>query len=192
MNPPRQQNSKFQLVPSQQPGHQGCYVLVPSDMVGVMKQRRPGAATAASVLGIISGSLGLMLSFMFITMMTEAMPSMTKNIPSIDSGLMSFFVTGTPISAVLLLTCGITFLYGTGHTPLIVGAVMQLLLSVGLIMLQLTLGGDIVVFGLFFSIIGVGLAVATLTLLFSRAVKGWGKPRRSSRHGDGRMRGVQL
>lgn len=158
-----------------------------------MGPTRPGTATAASVLGIISGGLGLIVSILVI-IGTSAIDTATSRTVLEDAlgTLMTINYLigfGVLITAVALLTTGITFLKGKGYGILLGAAIAQAVLTFfNDIIYPLILPGilgidssDIpsslkfnggTVFNL---LIGLGLAFATMILLANAASKNWRK-----------------
>lgn len=136
---------------------------------------RPGSATGASVLGIVSGSLGIIAGF-FALAIVSAVDTVTSS--SFDGMLPLAYVqaAGTFITALGLFVSGITFLKGKGYGVLLVSAIAQaVLVTLGLVV-NLTQNADsfngmsIVV-----ALIGYGLAGTTIFLLLSPEAKQWRK-----------------
>ena len=92
-----------------------------------MGPTRPGTATAASVLGIISGGLGLIVSILVI-IGTSAIDTATSR-TALEDALGTLMTInyligfGVLITAVALLTTGITFLKGKGYGILLGAAI---------------------------------------------------------------------
>ena len=164
------------------------YGLVPQ------KPSRPGNVTAASVLGIVSGGLGIFVGIFAITFTSGFHSLVTAFGPS--SGLSVLLVLsyveafGTFITAVALLASGITFFKGKGGTVLLIGAVSQatmamLFLMILLLIPQLLDFGSLPSRGiqsvpsgingitLFAATVGLGLAGSIIGLLFSPTVRSW-------------------
>lgn len=158
------------------------------------KPRRPGNATAASVLGIVGGGMGIFAGFFAIafTSSFQSMATLLGTSPGLSVLLVLSYVEafGTFITAVALLTSGITFLKGKGGAVLLLGAASQaamallfpaiLLLIPQLLDLdsltsrgiqQLTSGFSGLI--LFAVIVGLGLAGSIISLLFSPTVRSW-------------------
>ncbi|RRD04717.1 hypothetical protein EII34_09255 [Arachnia propionica] len=180
-----EQPPEFRPTPSHPVRPPGGYVWAPHDTSGTSKQRRPGAATAASVLGIVSGSLGIMLSFIFAGLALFISMETQKGATSgtIGLGVLYFFAVGLPVAAVLLLVSGIVFLLRKGYASLIAGTVMQLLLSGAFLLFHLTVGRGRHAPSLIGGTVSLGLAVASLILLFSPSVKMWQRQGQSTGHG---------
>ena len=97
------------------------------------KPKRPGSATAAGVLGIVSGSLGF-----FVFLGTLAAFAMIQdrvgagyygNLGVVMSLLGSIQPLGVLATAIALLVAGITFLKKSGYTVLLVAAYTQAVLT---------------------------------------------------------------
>ena len=143
---------------------------------GGPQAQRPGAATGASVLGIISGSLGIVAGFAAVIALS-ALQSVTSAFNA-DAGILLplgyLQAFGTFVAAVALLASGITFLKGKGYNVLLIAACAQaVLVTISLILnaMYQTLNGPNIL-GL---IIGYGLAGTTIFLMLSPAVKQWKK-----------------
>ena len=164
------------------------YGLVPQ------KPSRPGNVTAASVLGIVSGGLGIFVGIFAITF-TSGFHSLVTAFGT-SSGLSVLLVLsyveafGTFITAVALLASGITFFKGKGGTVLLISAVSQaamamLFLMILLLIPQLLDFGSLPSRGiqsvpsgingltLFAATVGLGLAGSIIGLLFSPTVRSW-------------------
>ena len=93
--------------------------------------KRPGPATAAAVLGIISGSLGLFPAI--IVLLATAKVYETEN--AVRSTNIAFIILlilalATAFAVITLLVAGITFLTGRGYTVLLSAVITQLTLTV--------------------------------------------------------------
>ena len=172
----------------QQAPYGPVYGLVPQ------KPSRPGNVTAASVLGIVSGGLGIFVGIFAITF-TSGFHSLVTAFGT-SSGLSVLLVLsyieafGTFITAVALLASGITFFKGKGGAVLLIGAVSQaamamLFLMILLLIPQLLDFGSLPSRGiqsvpsgingltLFAATVGLGLAGSIIGLLFSPTVRSW-------------------
>lgn len=157
------------------------------------KPKRPGSATAAGVLGIVSGSLGF-----FVFLGTLAAFAMIQdrvgagyygNLGVVMSLLGSIQPLGVLATAIALLVAGITFLKKSGYTVLLVAAYAQAVLTVidlGINAIDMNLSGTMSVdphgttggllVGIVFrGVIGLGLAGTTISLLSKPEAKQWGK-----------------
>ena len=155
--------------------------------------RRPGSATGASVLGIVSGSLGIILGFTSIALL-GVLQSAANIFPNL--GLLTTInyiqAFGTFITAVALLVSGIMFLKGKGHQILFIGACVQAGLTlmsfiVRLFMPELlgvkqmpsqispTVNSALAIgpYEIFVLLIGIGLAGFTMYLMFTPAARQW-------------------
>lgn len=157
------------------------------------KPKRPGSATAAGVLGIVSGSLGF-----FVFLGTLAAFAMIQdrvgagyygNLGVVMSLLGSIQPLGALATAIALLVAGITFLKKSGYTVLLVAAYAQAVLTViglGINAIDMNLSGTMSVdphgttggllVGIVFrGVIGLGLAGTTISLLSKPEAKQWRK-----------------
>lgn len=138
----------------------------------VAAPQRPSSATAASVLGIVGGSLGLLFGIM---MMLGGSAMLTSSAGDIDTPVgATLIVFGLVImaAAVMLLVSGITHLKGRGHVVLTVGAALQLLLAL------FTGAGALSSRGtasplLLMALVGVALAISTLILTYTSSARAW-------------------
>ena len=155
--------------------------------------KRPGPATAAGVLGIVSGSLGLIVFLGTLTTLAgiqgRAEAGYYGDLDSLMVLLGSIQPLGILATAVALLVTGITFLKRTGYTVLFVAACAQAiltLLSLAISTIDLNLSGTMrvdpngamggyLVVTLFRGLIGLSLALTTIVLLRKPEVKQWGK-----------------
>lgn len=152
--------------------------------------KRPGPATAAAVLGIISGSLGLFPAIIILLAIvriheTEGTSAGSANIAFTILLILGLVTTATVIA---LLVTGITFLRGKGYAVLLSAVIAQLALTAfyAVIML-LTInsitqpprntnseaGASVII--IFCMLIGLGLAISNLVLLRKPATRRWAK-----------------
>lgn len=137
--------------------------------------QRPGAATGASVLGIISGSLGIIAGFFSIAVVSGAdfVTGSADLGPILILGYIHAF--GTFLTAVALLASGITFLKGKGYGVLLGAGIAQAAcVTLGLV-ITLMLVGELNGANILGLIIGYGLAGTTIFLMLSPAAKQWKK-----------------
>ena len=155
--------------------------------------RRPGPATGASVLGIVSGSLGIIIGFASIAALA-ILQSATSMFPNL--GLLTTInyiqAFGTFITAVALLVSGIMFLKGKGYQILFIGACAQAVLTLMSFIVRLFLPELLGVsklpsqispavnsalaigpYEIFVLLIGIGLAGFTMYLMFTPAARQW-------------------
>ena len=155
--------------------------------------RRPGPATGASVLGIVSGSLGIIIGFASIAALA-ILQSATSMFPNL--GLLTTInyiqAFGTFITAVALLVSGIMFLKGKGYQILFIGACAQAVLTLMSFIVRLLLPELLGVsklpsqispavnsalaigpYEIFVLLIGIGLAGFTMYLMFTPAARQW-------------------
>lgn len=158
-----------------------------------MGPQRPSTATAASVLGIVSGGLGIILALIVIvttsTIDTFAYRTRLEDALATLTAINYVFGFAVLVTAVALLTTGITFLKGKGYGVLLGAAIAQGILTffnaiVYPLLLPGILGFDSsdlptslrfnggTVFNL---LIGLGLAVATIILLLNASARNWRK-----------------
>ena len=151
--------------------------------------KRPGPATAAAVLGIISGSLGLFPAI--IVLLATAKVYETEN--AVRSTNIAFIILlilalATAFAVITLLVAGITFLTGRGYTVLLSAVITQLTLTVLYAVIMLlaldsifqnmrnrSSGSGAVVIIMFCILIGLGLAVSNLVLLRRPATRQWAR-----------------
>ena len=155
--------------------------------------QRPGPATGASVLGIVSGSLGIIIGFTSIAAL-GVLHSGANLLPNLGLITTISYVQafGTFITAVALLVSGIMFLKGKGYQILFIGACAQAgltlmsfivrlfmpdLLGVNKLPSQIssTVNSALAVgpYEIFVLLMGLGLAGFTMYLLFTPAAKQW-------------------
>lgn len=133
--------------------------------------QRPGSATAASVLGIIGGSLGL--PFGILMMFGSSIIVTDARHMELHTGvLLILYSLATVAAAIMLLVAGITHLKGQGHVVLTVGAALQVLLVL------IVIGGSLfnrnpVPPVVLIMLIGLGLGVSTLILTHTSAAREW-------------------
>lgn len=158
------------------------------------KPRRPGNATAASVLGIVGGGMGIFMGFFAITFTSsfQGAVAFIGASPGLSALLVLSYIEafGTFLTAVALLTSGITFLKGKGGAVLLISAVSQaamaLLFPTILLMIpqlldldnytnrgvqQLTSAFSGLI--LLAVIVGLGLAASIIGLLLSPTARSW-------------------
>ena len=138
--------------------------------------QRPGAATGASVLGIVSGSLGIILGFAYIAGLSAM--QVAASVLGVNEGLYTllryFAAFGTFLAAVALLVGGIMFLKGKGYPVLLYGAFAQAALSlidlITSLMNKYAVQNGLTYLG---PVIGLGMAGFTIYLLFTPVAKRW-------------------
>ena len=148
----------------------------PAGPYGPSGPQRPGAATGASVLGIVSGSLGIILGFLYIAALS-ALQAVASALGA-NGGLVILLryveAFGTFLAAVALLVSGIMFLKGKGYPVLLYGAFAQaglaLISLISSLMNKYANTNGITYLG---PIIGLGLAGFTIYLMFTPVAKQW-------------------
>ena len=157
--------------------------------VGPYGPQRPGPATGASVLGIVSGGLGIIAGFFAIAFVStfQGLGSLAANLGLLVT-LSYIQAFGTFIAAVALLVGGIMFLKGKGYPVLLYGAFGQAALTLLNLLIRLFLpqilglnslpsvvsssigldGGTVLN-----ALIGFGLSGSTIYLLFTPVAKRW-------------------
>ena len=151
--------------------------------------KRPGPATAAAVLGIISGSLGLFPAI--IVLLAAVKVRETESAAgSADITFIILFTLGlaTTVTVITLLVTGITFLKGKGYAVLLSAVIAQLALAALYVAIMLLALDSIIqsmrnrssetgalVFIIFCILIGLGMAVSNLVLLCKPATRQWAK-----------------
>ena len=162
----------------------------PAGPYGPSGPQRPGAATGASVLGIVSGSLGIIAGFIYIAAISaiQAVASALGANGGLTILLSYVQAFGTFIAAVALLVGGIMFLKGKGYPVLLYGAFGQAALTLLNLLIRLFLpqilglnslpsvvsssigldGGTVLN-----ALIGFGLSGSTIYLLFTPVAKRW-------------------
>lgn len=151
--------------------------------------KRPGAATAAAVLGIIGGSLGLFPAIIVLLAAVEARET-ESTAGSEDITFIILFTLGlaTTVTVITLLVTGITFLKGKGYAVLLSAVIAQLALAALYVAIMLLALDSIIqsmrnrssetgalVFIIFCILIGLGMAVNNLVLLCRPATRQWAK-----------------
>lgn len=153
--------------------------------------KRPGKATGASVVGIVGGGLGIILSFYYLgvasifqaaSVAASSLGSMT-----VISYVQAFGVFAT---AVALLVTGITFLKGTGYTTLLYAAFAQAAFTLFSLVVRIFLREILGLSNLprnvdslfsldavtvLITLVGLGMAVSNILLLFTSEAKRWKK-----------------
>ena len=156
------------------------------DPVGGTPQR-PGAAKTASVLGIVSGSLGIVSAVATCAITANSQrginelkgrirPDLFEQVTNFLNG--AYLVAAvTFIVAVILLVGGTQFLKGRGHSLLRAGAITQIGVVVAELLLTLAASGALntstnpSAFGRV--AIGLGLAISILVNLSKPETKQW-------------------
>lgn len=153
--------------------------------------KRPGPATTAAVLGIISGSLGLFPAI--ATLFTVA--KILEEVEGDSAGPMKASITillpsglATTATVIALLVAGITFLKGKGYTVLLSAVIAQLALTAFYVVIMLLALESIIwsirnmnssaaglVIIIFCALVGLGLAISNLVLLCKPATRRWAK-----------------
>lgn len=151
--------------------------------------KRPGAATAAAVLGIIDGSLGLFPAIIVLLAAVEARETESAA-GSEDITFIILFTLGlaTTVTVITLLVTGITFLKGKGYAVLLSAVIAQLALAALYVAIMLLALDSIIqsmrnrssetgalVIIIFCILIGLGMAVSNLVLLRRPATRQWAK-----------------
>jgi hypothetical protein len=158
--------------------------------------KRPGPATAAAVLGIISGSLGLFPAII-VLLAAVRMHETERDFRSMNGAFIillilalatAFAVITLLVAVITLLVAGITFLTGRGYTVLLSAVITQLTLTVVYAVIMLLALDSIFQsmrnrsseFGAVVSImscivIGLGLAVSTLVMMRRPATRQWAR-----------------
>ncbi|MDO5067584.1 MAG: hypothetical protein Q4D96_09930 [Propionibacteriaceae bacterium] len=141
---------------------------------GQPARQRPGSATGASVLGIISGSFGIIVGFFAVLVVTGA-DIVTGSSQGLWLTLGYINAFGTFLTAVALLASGITFLKGKGYGVLLGAGIAQAAcVTLGLVM-NLMQGADLNGAVILILIIGYGLAGTTIFLMLSPSARQWKK-----------------
>ena len=187
----------------QRPGHQAqFYAPMPQNtapswqvppLYGAHPQlggpKRPGPATAAAVLGIIGGSLGLFPAI--IVLLAAVKVRETESAAgSADITFIILFTLGlaTTVTVITLLVTGITFLKGKGYAVLLSAVIAQLAFAALYVAIMLLALDSIIqsmrnrssetgalVIIIFCILIGLGMAVSNLVLLCKPATRQWAK-----------------
>ena len=150
--------------------------------------KRPVAATAAAVLGSISGSLGVFLALGGLNSTLADTSSSSNPIAAATS----WFLCLTIIAIVTgLLVCGIRFLSGKCYKLLLSSVIAQTVMTV-LIIAVLLIGVQffastgsssfnistaigMVVIAVFYGLVGLGLSISNLVLLLRPTTRQWVK-----------------
>ena len=149
--------------------------------------KRPAAATAAAVLGIISGSLGV---FLALGGLNSALTDKSSSSDPIAAAT-SWFLCLTIIATVTgLLVCGIRFLSGKCYKLLLSSVIAQTVMT-ALIAAVLLVGAQFfastrspsvssstatgMVIAVFYGLVGLGLSISNLILLLSPTTRQWAK-----------------
>ena len=145
--------------------------------------KRPGPATAAAALGIISGSLGLFPAIIVLLAATRVHE--TERAPGLAN--ITFIILlalglATTFTVITLLASGITFLKGKSYTVLLSAVIAQLTLTAFYVVIMLLALNSmrirksetgILVIIIFCTLIGLGLAISNLVLLHKPATRQW-------------------
>ncbi|RRD03108.1 hypothetical protein EII34_15445 [Arachnia propionica] len=137
----------------------------------VAAPERPGSATAASVLGIIGGSLGLPFGLLMLFGSSAAFTGSGRIEAEAGVAVMLYSLI-TLAAAIMLLVTGITYLKGRGHVVLTIGAALQLLLVLFMIVALLYSGPTPPPLVLMM-LIGMGLAISTLITTHTSSARVW-------------------
>ena len=150
--------------------------------------KRPTTATAAAVLGIVSGSLGV---FLALGGLNSALKYRSSSADPIGAAT-SWFLCLTIIAIVTgLLVCGIRFLSGKCYKLLLSSVIAQTVMTV-LIIAVLLIGAQffastgsssfssstatgMVVIAVFYGLAGLGLPISNLVLLLRPTTRQWVK-----------------
>lgn len=144
-------------------------------------QERPSSATASAVLGIISGSLGLLIAVLLLigtvalsTAINKVNPNAARTLA--ETGTIIFLTVAAIIAAIALclLIGGISMLKGRRYWLLFVGAILQLLpnalLFLGGVANESETGRTTPII---IALIGLGLAISIIVTLASAKTKRW-------------------
>ncbi|WP_154652216.1 hypothetical protein [Actinomyces timonensis] len=149
---------------------------------------RPGTVTAACVLAMISGGLGLLLGLFNIALSIDF--SDNSDSTPLLSGLFLVYAFAVFSTAIALLTTGITFLKRSGYVILLGAAITQAVLTISRDLIIPLMPYDALGYHssaavprsaefnpylAFELMVGVGLATATICLLALQASKDWRK-----------------
>lgn len=150
--------------------------------------RRPAAATAAAVLSIVDGALGLVKAGALIFMMTVLIQA-SESIGSRGRSDLSFSnpASWSPYGesfitlciALTLIVAGIRFFHGKGHTALTIASIAQLALIFCEVLLAIvqynTLSNPPPIFAIIILIqaIGATLAALIIAFLFNKKSRMW-------------------
>lgn len=150
--------------------------------------KRPAAATAAAVLGIISGSLGVFLALGGLSSTLTDRSSSSDPIAAATSWFLCLTIIATVTG---LLVCGIRFLSGKCYKLLLSSVIAQTVMT-ALIAAVLLIGAQffastrsssvssstatgMVVIAVFYGLVGLGLSISNLILLLSPTTRQWTK-----------------
>lgn len=150
---------------------------------------RPGQATGASVLAIISGSLGLILGIIAIVGISALQGASALLGGSLGTILVLRSLQAFAIffTAVALLASGIMFLKGSGHKILFAAAIAQAVLTIldpiiswiGAAQISTELANAATstsaMWTFFVIVVGLGLAGTTIFLVQSPQARAWSK-----------------
>jgi len=151
--------------------------------------KRPGPATAAAVLGIISGSLGLFPAII-VLLAAVRMHETERDFRSMNGAFIILLILAlaTAFAVITLLVTGITFLKGKGYAVLLSAVIAQLALAALYVAIMLLALDSIIqsmrnrssetgalVIIIFCILIGLGMAVSNLVLLCRPATRQWAK-----------------
>jgi len=151
--------------------------------------KRPGPATAAAVLGIISGSLGLFPAII-VLLAAVRMHETERDFRSMNGAFIILLILAlaTAFAVITLLVTGITFLKGKGYAVLLSAVIAQLAFAALYVAIMLLALDSIIqsmrnrssetgalVFIIFCILIGLGMAVSNLVLLCKPATRQWAK-----------------
>lgn len=151
--------------------------------------RRPVTATAAAILGIISGSLGI---FIVAGALNVAISNWSRSSSDPVASATSLFLSLTTIAIVTgLLVCGIRFLGGKGYKLLLSSVVAQAVMTTFLTAMMLygaqfiadmnstssnrSAAAGLVVLAVFYGLVGLGLSISNVILLLRPATRLWVK-----------------
>ena len=150
--------------------------------------KRPTTATAAAVLGIISGSLGVFLALGGLNSTLADKSSSSDPIAAATSWFLCLTIIATVAG---LLVCGILFLRGKGYKFLLASVIAQtvmtaLIAAVLLAGMQFIAGtrssnfntsvaSGLVLFTVLYGLAGLGLSISNLVLLLRPTTRQWVK-----------------
>ena len=150
--------------------------------------KRPTAATAAAVLGIVSGSLGVFLALGGLNSALKYRSSSADPIGAATSWFMCLALIATVAG---LLVCGIRFLRGRCYKLLLASVIAQtvmtaLIAAVLLAGMQFFAGtrsssfntsvaDGLLVFAVFYGLAGLGVSISNLVLLLRPTTRQWVK-----------------
>lgn len=156
------------------------YGVAPQPYMGVAPQQkpaRPGPATAASAIGIVDGSLGIIVATLgFLGVATVHSLANTARLSYAAGTILALsylYVFGVLMTAVALLVGGIQFLGGKGYTILLIGAFIQAAVVLLNIINNVMIPSDNMLW-VVNVIIGWGLAGTIIFLMLKPECKRWG------------------